>query len=82
MLYTGARWFTTFIRTQDINSEVGSSPLPQGVVVSKKEKRGRMALSLTHRVGRIDGFEVCMFLQWSDPIKIQRMNRALKQECR
>lgn len=60
-LYTRARRFAGWIRTQDVHGEVGSRPLPGGVVVSEEEKGRTLALSLTHRVGRIDraGDEKC-----------------------
>lgn len=54
MLYTDRWRFLTLIRTEDVDREVGSCPLPWGVVMSKEEKRRTMALSLTHRVGRVD----------------------------
>lgn len=54
MLYTG-RWRSlTLIWTEGVDSEVGSCPLPWGVVMSKEEKRRSLALSLTHRVGGVN----------------------------
>lgn len=77
LLYTIARWFTTFIWTEYIDSQVGSRPLPWGVVMSKEEKGKRMDLSLislTHRVGRCglcDGWDKWIKLpgEGSDPIR-------------
>lgn len=52
-LYTNRPRSLTLIRTEDVDSEIGRCPLPWGVVVSKEEKRRTLALSLTHRVGRV-----------------------------
>lgn len=54
MLYTGRWRSSTLVWTEGVDSEVGSCPLPWGVVMSKEEKRRSLALSLTHRVGGVN----------------------------
>lgn len=59
-LYTISGRITTLIRTKNVDSQVGSRPLPWGAVMSKEEKGKCMALSLislTHMVGRDRFFE-------------------------
>lgn len=57
-LYTNGWRSLTLIWTESVDSEVGGYPLPWGVVVSKEEKRRTMALSITHRVGRVEYWKV------------------------
>lgn len=75
-LYTHVRRFVTWIGTEDINSEVGRHPLPGGVVVAEEEKGRTLALSLTHRVGRIDTWTVEKTTM-KDPEKILRVNHVV-----
>ncbi len=51
-LCTSTMVFSFSMRTKNVNSEVGSRPLPWSVVVSKEE-RGRRTLTVSrHMVGR------------------------------
>lgn len=45
---------SSWIGAEDVDSEIGSHPLPWGVVMSEKEKGRTLALSLTHRVGEVE----------------------------
>lgn len=56
VLYTNRWRSSTLIRTERVDREIGSCPLPWGVVMSKEEKRRTLALFLTHRVGREDNW--------------------------
>lgn len=55
-----------WIRTENIDSEIGSRFLPGGVVMSKEEKGRTLALSLTHRVG-----DVVTASKWMSPARMK-----------
>lgn len=78
VLYTNRWRLLALIRTEGVDSEVGRCPLPWGVVMSKEEKRRTLALSLTHRVGRMDDLKVEMFLKDLRKIPLMRRRRSCR----